>query len=1260
MKFKKILLALSISMLTACGGGSGGTDSGGNTGGGEGGNTGGSTGGNTGGGTGGNTGGGTTTVVETAVSGKAIKGTMSNGVIKVFKYVDNAPVELTSEELKDTSVSTDASGNYTFTVLDYTGPIKIEVGVSADPTSPTFMLCDAPSGCGTVAFGDEVNLTTTAPDFALSSVSSVDSGTPAKLNVSPLTHIATSMLEASQEDVSLESIQQNFSKVANTFGVQGNLSELEPTSMNNGAEVAAEDNEAELRYGLINAGIAESLFSNGDLTASFNSATADIVANNGDLLVVPDGEGDFEFSMTEILDAAANTASMVAANIAADSSIENSSVIIDTLNQTQNTLENESENKELLVDENGRTNSESEEVTTGEAVDKAKAMVGDVRVFANLFDKDHASNAGIRAQGEDLIALIEDANTMVELEGDNFTLLSTISELVTDLSMRDLGNQTTFNLAEELGAQSGVTGTLVMDEDNYTFVVDASKADSEALALNLVLALNEAGDQIQLSLMGIMETAGASFGIKDTSKVFLNLETAVTQEELESGDADTDIIGGGFELSIAIEQKASSTITNPISFEGKLAAELVMVDVPSLRSEYFDEPNYVDVQEFYIPTTEQQAVPKSVVFSGAFASAEGESFTATLALDVNELDTFAPDGIKNGVGALLEEPGIYVSVSDDENTVTWTGNDTYFLTPRSKTRTYENLSDSDLTHNRVTGYYTEGDWIREDITEYSHVQTETEQGLILNEHRYLAAYAGSASNDYISIFYQIAKELDTDNDGAVDRHQTVTKRLSLNQPLGVDFEVANLIDENDNILVYQGNVSESTDSVTGEFLDSFESYVDNNIANRNKDINSALDAFNLAFGITPDQPVYDMWETNVGIILSDESDLRSLEGGLDNFGVRAYIVQPILKDAMTLDVSSDNSEFVISVEGGQELTVSTTEDSETGTFTYDSTFDSDSYSKNISLFSVKSDTDGEERYGYYLTEKEVYSDGYEWNAATRYEVYSEDTDQNGEIDEFEWYVTIYWGQSFNENYELVDYDGTIVTNGYVSSLFAINMQFKSDYGVSFYNFLGESNAASSVLMRLHENRYISNNNYLNPFKFSQIDGVGYISRFELMSEEVGSNVFEPGNTTSYDVYVVEPDSTEILESEDNYLDLAASLSVGLVLQDYEVNLMLSGERTEFEDGKFALDLSYKTPDSELQRTFNVKVESMFSDSFLMTNAEGVILRMTGNEDEGTEGEDVVIGTITVGANATLAAEIIVRDSTILIRYNDENGTIESL
>ncbi|MUH71444.1 hypothetical protein [Psychrosphaera haliotis] len=62
----------------------------------------------------------------------------------------------------------------------------------------------------------------------------------------------------------------------------------------------------------------------------------------------------------------------------------------------------------------------------------------------------------------------------------------------------------------------------------------------------------------------------------------------------------------------------------------------------------------------------------------------------------------------------------------------------------------------------------------------------------------------------------------------------------------------------------------------------------------------------------------------------------------------------------------------------------------------------------------------------------------------------------------------------------------------------------------------------------------------------------------------------------------------------------------------------------------------------------------------MTNAEGVILRMTGNEDDGTEGEDVVIGTITVGAKAILAAEIIVRGSNILIRYNDEDGTIESL
>ena len=59
-----------------------------------------------------------TVPVETAVSGKAIKGVLANAKLTIYKYVNGEAVKLTSEELKEENLTTDANGNYTFTLLN--------------------------------------------------------------------------------------------------------------------------------------------------------------------------------------------------------------------------------------------------------------------------------------------------------------------------------------------------------------------------------------------------------------------------------------------------------------------------------------------------------------------------------------------------------------------------------------------------------------------------------------------------------------------------------------------------------------------------------------------------------------------------------------------------------------------------------------------------------------------------------------------------------------------------------------------------------------------------------------------------------------------------------------------------------------------------------------------------------------------------------------------------------------------------------------
>ena len=260
--------------------------------------------------------------VKTIITGKALKGTFANAAITVYKFVDGLPVALTADELATADVITGADGSYSVTVVDYNGPIKVELSVGENTT----MLCDAPDGCGSIAFGEIIELSTVDPDFVLSAVSTVsaDSGDTVTVNVSGLTHLATGLIEADAGGVSAETIQTQSSVIANAFNIMGSITELEPTSIDDATAVANEDNDNELRYGLINAGIMAALFSGEEdasavLSEKLAEAIEDLVEHDGAFLVNQDNEAEgFELSLVEVLDGAGEAANAAAEAIAAD------------------------------------------------------------------------------------------------------------------------------------------------------------------------------------------------------------------------------------------------------------------------------------------------------------------------------------------------------------------------------------------------------------------------------------------------------------------------------------------------------------------------------------------------------------------------------------------------------------------------------------------------------------------------------------------------------------------------------------------------------------------------------------------------------------------------------------------------------------------------------------------------------------------------------------------------------------------------------
>ena len=483
-------------------------------------------------------------------------------VVTVYKFVDGSPIALSNTELTDANISTDGEGNYSFTVLDYDGPIKIELSPSTDPANPTTMTCDAPAGCGAIAFGDPIDLTALDPDFKLDAISIVDSssGGEVKVNVSALTHLAAQLIEASEDGITADSVTENSAKIASTFGIVGDITLLEPTAIDSTSAVAAEDNAAELRYGLINAGIMAALFSGEtDGTAVLSSklaeVAADLVANEGAFLVTQDDDDGFELALAEVLEGAGEAAQLTANLIAEDDTLT-SEISLATL-ETQ--LVNEQAYQEANVGDDGLAIVVVDVVTEGDAVTKAKAMVEDVRLFTHLFDETTTEGTGIKTQDDEYVALLEYAGAMVEEEIENFELLAQISTALADLSMEyDAGTLSPeaaalgVSIADHLTV-AGATGTFTFDErtatDGVLFKVEAVSGTEKA-TLNASAEFSDDKKSITLTIDGLLESAGVTFTLNEGSFATVNLDTATSRDALENDTYEGEIISGELELSL--------------------------------------------------------------------------------------------------------------------------------------------------------------------------------------------------------------------------------------------------------------------------------------------------------------------------------------------------------------------------------------------------------------------------------------------------------------------------------------------------------------------------------------------------------------------------------------------------------------------------------------------------------------------------------------------------------------------------------------
>lgn len=1246
MTFNKTLIALALaSTLSACGSDSSGSSTTNETGGGE------------------------TAPVEIMVAGQAVKGVLANANVTVYKFdADGEPVALDPEtELKDGEITTDGSGNYSFVVLDYEGPIKVELSPSTDPANPTTMICDAPAGCGDIAFGVPINLTTADPGFKLAAISvlATDSAGEVKMNVSALTHLASELIEADAGGVTADTVSEQSTLIASTFGIEGDITQLAATVTTDAEAVAGEDNNAELRLGMINAGIMAAMFSGETddeavLSTKLSKIAADLVNNDGGILVNQDDTEDgFELAISDVLEGAASALSAANDEIDADTTLTS---VID-LTKEETSLVNEQAYQEANVGDDGLSQVVVDELTEGDAVTKAKAMVNDVRLFTHLFDDTTTEGAGAKTQGDEYLALMEAASTMVEAEADSLTLLEQVSDVLTDLSMQyDEGTLTPEASAAGININNdlieGATGDITFDENTSTggvlFTVSATSG-SEVINLNASAEFSEDGKSLMLNIDGSLESADAKFTISEGSMVKVNLDSVASRDAFDNDTFDGEITSGELNLDIKLAQKTSETITNPITFTGMLHAKLKPIDKRVLdESRNWDDNSQQDVFSYGRTGIDTDIAPEMLNLSGEFSSLEEDSIKATLTVNVNNLDNHQTADFKY-IGKEVADI-VNITFSNDLNTVVVTEADSVSDKQQStETRIFisgEKVGEWTATSSLVSANPEEHYWgtgiERKIITKRFPSSTGTDEEAI----RYTRAYISGEAEANFGVKSVEITPIDHDENGTTDAYtfSVISSGFDheTNEFDGTSF--ATLMNEDGEVLINGGSTHPgNTAWDVGEFS-SIEAFMK---AEAYQLIANPLTVSNGAELLA--QTITNWWGNDfirdvdeIGVVASffNEEELTAIAAGdFSELNPTAYLTQPLIKDALTIEVSAD-ANTVTSTLGDYSREVTFAFTGEGNSFGNYESLDILTGPNRSEEKKVRSETKDEDNGLDYPTvvlkvsKKDIYHIDDQYENAFQFEITPNDIDEDGITDHIS--VIQANGTRFNDSDVLVDEEGNEAEFFYRGT----------------YSYDTESEFAH--ITELFTSNPLTNSNALELAKAGIIsegltkgayaDGIGQL---EATLSEEDLDTIVAGSTTTFDGINTKADSRTSVEDEDNFLDVNAALTLEAMLGDYQVKVQLSGERTALENGEFDLDMSYRLPGADTQRSFTAHYNTEVEGRLTANNADGAVLVLNEPDEDATGTQ--VLGQILVGPTAIVAATIEDRDGVIFIVYADTDG-----
>lgn len=1115
--------------------------------------------------------------------------------------------------------------------------------------------------------------------FKLAAISVVDndSAGEVKVNVSALIHLAAELIEADEGGVTANTVTEQSTKVASTFGVVGDITQLEATVTTDAEAVAGEDNEAELRLGLINAGIMAAMFSGEAddatvLSTKLTKIAADLIKNNGALLVNQDEATEgFELAVSDVLEGAAAAASTAGDAIADNGTLTS---IID-VTQEETNLANEQAYKEANVGEGGLSEVVVDVPTEGDAVAKAKAMVDDVRLFTHLFDETTTEGEGIVGQGDEYVALMDDASSMISAEADSFNLLAQVSEVLAELSMQ-YDDDTLTPAASAAGVNistmiEGATGVITFDENTAAggvlFNINAT-AGSEVVTLNASAEFIDDGKSIVLNLDGSIESSGAKLILSEGSFAQVNLDSVASRTAFDDDTFEGEIISGELKLDLTLEQKATDAVTDPVTFTGMLHTKLLPVKERALDENFErDYENQRDIANYGRPGIETFVLPEMLSLSGAFSSLGGDEISATLTVNINDLAAHeAPDFkyIGKEVASILN-----ITLADD----------VIVLTEADSVSDEEQYT---VTHNFTAGTQA-GEWTasRSAVAknpdlywggkgyEQQHFSTRTNANTLDEVITYTRAHIIDRNENFFSARSIRITPADQNDDGIIDGYHYFPMYAHTGN-------VDAMIDSDGNINL-AALVNESGQILTVNGPQMWDEFQDSTVYSSIEDI-IEQDPWLLPFNpLTMDSTskffvnslgeTYPLTVDDIGTVTTffseDELDTIAV-GDFTELNPKAYVTQPTIKDTLSIEVSDDENTVIAIVEGAFSST-QTFSGGNGSNFTYRSEdTESGGNTSTTSYWSEVSTDNGLDVPEVVVSNhfSNLFGDTY----ADQLKFVPVDDQVEGEegfgiADRVDVFYIGGWGNSFNDAGNLVNNEGTLIEfieNSWMITSFQSYGDFDwtteswgtYDFGRNGWNPLSFNPLTVSSAVDVYGAELLKNPDYRGAVF---IDGIGQV---EIDLKEDSINALSAGNTTTFDGINIIADSRFSLEDEDNFIDVNAALTLEAMLGEYQVKLQLSGERTALDDGTFALGMSYRLPGTDAQRSFTAHYNTEEEGRLTANNADGVVLVLNEPDEDATGTQ--VLGQILVGPTAIVAATIEDRDGLIVVVYSDE--TTESL